>query len=154
MAFGNGGGWGYPPYGTGMPEAMMQMRMRQQGAPWQQNRPLYAVMVDGEQAARDYFVPPGEKAIMFDKEHSVFYIKEVNEYNSASFEAFKYDPIPSGENEKSEYVTRAELDEILSRMTGGAPEPAQQENPQREQTTAQRRRRMAMEGMNDEQPGV
>lgn len=146
MAFGYG--WGPPPFG-GMPDQLAQMRARQQ-----QNRPLYAVMVDGEQAARNYFVPPGEKAIMFDKEQSIFYIKEVNEYNAASFEKYRYDPIPNEGGSEADYVTRAELNEILARITGSATESARQEEQQPQEQTTQRRRRMQREELNDAQPGI
>lgn len=148
MAFGNGP-WGYP-YGGAMQDQLAQMRMRGQSVPWQQNRQIYAAMIDGEQAARRFFVPPGEKAILFDKEHPVFYIKEVNEYNAESFEAFKYDPIPSGAGTESDYVTRAELNQILAKLTVQQP----QEQMRQEQGEAQRRRRMTKEEANDGQPGV
>lgn len=148
MAFGNGP-WGYQ-FGGPTQDQITQMRMRSQGVPWQQNRQIYAAMIDGEQAARRFFVPPGEKAILFDKEHPVFYIKEVNEYNAESFEAFKYEPIPSGAGTESDYVTRAELNQILEKLTG----LQQQEQTKRECGETQRRRRMTKEDANDGQSGV
>lgn len=153
MAFGYPG-WGYP-YGSQqhMPDQMAQMRARQMGygGPWQQSKPLYAVMVDGEQAARSYMVPPGEKAIMFDKERSAFYIKEVDEYNATSFEAFQYDKIPQENRGGAEYVTHAQLREILAQL--GQP-ATQQEEPQQTNAPQRMRRAAAREAMSDEQPGV
>lgn len=151
MSWGNGP-WGFP-FGSPMPDQLAQMRARNQSAPWQ-NRPLYAVMVDGEQAARNYFVPPGEKAIMFDKENPVFYIKEVNEYNAVSFEKYRYEAIHEEGNADSEYVTRAELNQILAQMAGNQQPMTEQKQPQQEQAAAPRRRRMEREAANDEQPGV
>lgn len=148
MAFGNGP-WGYP-YGGSMQDQIAQMRMRGQSAPWQQNRQIYSAMIDGEQAARRFFVPPGEKAILFDKENPVFYIKEVNEYNAESFEAFRYEKIPDEAGMESDYVTRAELNQILAKLT--AQHPADQ--MQQEQGEAPRRRRMTKEETIDGQSGI
>lgn len=157
MAFGQMG-WGhpmYPGYAQAMPDQMAQMRMRQQGGPWQQNRPQYVVMVDGEQAARAYFVPPGEKVVMFDKSRPTFYIKEVDVYNATSFEAFQYDKIQQDEGNESGYVTHAELEEILARFASAQQRDAPKEPEQTEQNaSAPRMRRAVREDMSDEQPGV
>lgn len=148
MAFGNSP-WGYP-YGGPMQDQLAQMRMRGQSAPWQQNRQIYAAMIDGEQAARRFFVPPGEKAILFDKENPVFYIKEVNEYNAESFEAFRYEKIPDEAGMESDYVTRAELNQILAKLTG----QSQTDQGRQEQGETQRRRRMTKEETSDGQSGI
>ncbi|MBQ7887331.1 MAG: hypothetical protein IJ313_10615 [Clostridia bacterium] len=156
MAFGHQGWGNWHGSQQPMQEQMAQMRAWQtgRGGPWPQNKPLYAVMVDGEQAARNYFVPPGEKAIMFDKERPAFYIKEVDEYNATNFEAFQYDKIPQESEDGTEYVTHAQLKEILAQLG----RPAQQETQKEETRTTngpmRMRRAAAREAMNDEQPGV
>lgn len=83
--------------------------------------------VQGTEAAKAYQMTPNSNVVLFDSENDgLMYIKTCDAIGMCELKIFKIEEITKNENnpqknvDMSEYVTKDELNEILSKMSGGA----------------------------------
>lgn len=76
--------------------------------------------VQGIEGARAYQMMPNSNAMMLDSENEgIFYIKVCDAVGMCTLRTFKYTEttnIPSVSNDMSKYVTRAEFNELLTKL--------------------------------------
>lgn len=136
---------GYMPYTPGMMPAGLsnpmdiQNRIQQLQQMQQQFQPTVQpqtpqqnvnwIQVSGIDGAKNQIVQPGTTAWMMDNNAPVFYVKSADAMGTATFKAFRFEEISPDamtapqqtQNFDNRYVTRAEFQELLSRL-GGQPE--------------------------------
>lgn len=153
MAFGQMG-WnpvygGYMPQPMGqmgaMPDQLAQLRAQPYNAAQQttQGTPIW---VQGEAGAKSYGVAPGSNVLLMDSEAEVFYIKSADASGvPLPLRIFDYKervasvqrPAQAAQTPTAEYVTRAEFDAFVARLTGverNQTEQTHHRRPQREET--------------------
>ena len=156
MAYGQMG-WnpmygGYMPQTMGqmgaMPDQLAQLRAQQFNAqiPPQQAAQGAPIWVQGEAGAKSYGVAPGSNVLLMDSEAEVFYIKSADasgvpmplrifDYKERVASAQR--PVQAAQTPAAEYVTRAEFDAFVARLTGAERNQTEQTHhrrPQREET--------------------
>lgn len=136
---------GYMPYTPGMMPAGLSspmdiqnriqqlQQMQQQFQPAQQpqmpQQNVNWIQVSGIDGAKNQIVQPGTTAWMMDNNAPVFYVKSADVMGTATFKAFRFEEISPDamtapqqtQNFDNRYVTRAEFQNLLSRL-GGQPE--------------------------------
>lgn len=78
--------------------------------------------VQGVEGAKAYQLSPNTNAMLMDSENDgIFYIKTSDNIGMCNLRVFKYEEIketPSTQADTSQFVTRAELNELLEKMKG------------------------------------
>lgn len=78
--------------------------------------------VQGENAAKSWYVPAGQTALLMDSEEQKFYLKTADASGiPLPLRVFAYSEVkeaPKGES--SDYITRAEFDALVKRIEEGA----------------------------------
>lgn len=103
MNYNQYGNYGYPSY------SFQPQQPQSNGMTW----------VQGEAGANAYQVGTGQVAVLFDSTRDVFYVKSVDQYGKPNaLEAYDFKKhVEVAENattpDMSQYVTKAELEEIL-----------------------------------------
>lgn len=107
----------FPNYPTQTPTPTMAQTQQNNGIVW----------VQGEAGAKSYMVAPGQSVMLMDSEANVFYIKSSDASGMPMpLRIFDYTERKSGETKISspaptpnmeDYVTKAELEERLAKMT-------------------------------------
>lgn len=149
MAYPNQYGYGQAGYPTYLPQqnynaqqyapqmgAMQQMPQMQQPQQPAQGAPIW---VQGEAGAKSFLVAPGQSLILMDSESEVFYIKSTDASGvPMPLRIFDYKertgtqrPSQAAQMPMVEYVTRAEFEAFVAKLTQMTAQPAQQEQPQR-----------------------
>lgn len=114
----------YSPYQMG--QMQYQQQYQQQFNPYQMrgvqqcNRPGEIIKVNGIPGAQAYQMGPNEAAALFDANEDYFYIKTTDGAGFATLRRFKF--APCAEQEESagtEYITRAEFDELKEVVLNG-----------------------------------
>ena len=79
--------------------------------------------VQGIEGAKAYQLSPNTNVQLMDSENDgIFYIKTSDNIGMCNLRVFKYEEIketPSNQIDTSQFVTRKELDEIISKLSGG-----------------------------------
>ena len=147
MAYANQYGYGQAGYPTYLPQQsynaqqyapqmggvqqIPQMQQPTQGAP---------IWVQGEAGAKSFLVAPGQSLILMDSESEVFYIKSTDASGvPLPLRVFDYKervtgaqrPVQAAQMPTTEYVTRAEFDDFVAKISQMTAAPARQEQTQR-----------------------
>ena len=78
--------------------------------------------VQGVEGAKAYQLAPNNNVQLMDSENDgIFYIKTSDNIGMCNLRVFKYEEIKETPNQidTSQFVTRKELDEIISKLSGG-----------------------------------
>ena len=98
-------------YGMGMMPQYYGGFQSQQTLP-QQDQGL--IMVNGEEGARAFQLPPNKTVPLFDKNAMMFYLKTTDAGGFGSLRRFSYsevvDSVPAAPERKEDYLTRAEFE--------------------------------------------
>lgn len=98
-------------YGTGTMPQYYGGFQPQQTLP-QQDQGL--IMVNGEEGARAFQLPPNRTVPLFDKNAMMFYLKTTDAGGFGSLRRFSYsevvDSVPAAPEKKEDYLTRAEFE--------------------------------------------
>lgn len=109
---------GQPMYGNPYPMQRQQpMYYPQQMAAQPQQEGL--IRVTGAEGARAYPVAPNSVVPLFDAERDVLYVKSADAGGFATIRAFAFTPLQDTPQQKPEYVTRAEFDELKEMIASG-----------------------------------
>lgn len=109
---------GQPMYGNPYPMQRQQpMYYPQQMAAQPQQEGL--IRVTGAEGARAYPVAPNSVVPLFDAERDVLYVKSADAGGFATIRAFAFTPLQDTPQQKTEYVTRAEFDELKEMIASG-----------------------------------
>lgn len=114
-------------YGTGYPMNYQQQYMPQQIQPqYNQQGNCDIIWVQGEAGAKSFLVSPNSTVQLWDSENQFIYLKSTDAYGKPTIRTFEYKEVVNNtqdklnrlsENEnKSEYVTKAEFDEFSERV--------------------------------------
>ena len=153
MAFGNPYGFAQPTYQTYFPQQdqMAQYRAQQyvpqmnamqtpQMPQTQQTAQGAPIWVQGEAGAKSFLVAPGQSLILMDSEAEVFYIKATDQSGvPLPLRIFDYKeritgvqrPVQAAQTPSAEYVTRAEFNDFVAKISQMTATPASQEQPHR-----------------------
>ena len=80
------------------------------------------IWVQGVEGAKAYQLMPSSNAILLDSENEgIFYIKTSDTVGMCNLRVFKYEEIQNKPTQidTSQFVTKAELDEIIANLKGG-----------------------------------
>ena len=118
-------------YGTGYPVNYQQQYMPQQYVPqqapqYQQQNNMDIIWVQGEAGAKSFLLAPNSTVQLWDSENQFIYLKSTDAYGKPTIRTFEYrevgndtqgklDRLSENEN-KNEYVTKAEFDEFSERV--------------------------------------
>lgn len=104
--------------GQAMPGQLEQLRINQQQAQIQTQRPQSGMIwVQGEAGAKSYMVAPGNTVPLWDSENTVIYLKSCDQSGMPSMRIFEYTERSTARQQAAvpaaspvqEYATRAEL---------------------------------------------
>ena len=150
MAFGSPYGFAQPTYQTYFPQQdqMAQFRAQQyvpqmsamQTPQTQQTAQGAPIWVQGEAGAKSFLVAPGQNLILMDSEAEVFYIKATDQSGvPLPLRIFDYKeritgaqrPVQAAQTPSAEYVTRAEFNDFVAKISQMTATSAAQEQPHR-----------------------
>lgn len=81
--------------------------------------------VQGVSGAKAYTVPPGSNVLLMDSEDSVFYIKSTDASGMPTLRTFDY--TERKEVPQTDYITRAEVEEMLKEIRNAEPPVSESE---------------------------
>ncbi len=85
--------------------------------PQQQTQSSGIVWVQGEAGAKSYLLAPGQSVLLMDSEESRFYIKSSDPSGiPMPLRVFEYKELSEAAKAPTEYVTRKEFEELVSRL--------------------------------------
>lgn len=127
--YGNQFGQQYGQYSQ-MPQGYGQpMQVQPQQMPMRDDR----LWVEGEEAARSYLVAAGSSAVLWDNNRDTIYFKQTDP-TGRPLPMMILDFVVRDQNQKPDYVTRAEFQQFIASLMGQAA-PAQ--NPVQQTASAQ-----------------
>lgn len=114
------GGYGYPQGYSQMPQGYGQpMQVQPQQMPMRDDR----LWVEGEEAARSYLVAAGSSAVLWDNNRDTIYFKQTDP-TGRPMPMMILDFTVRDQNQKPDYVTRAEFQQFIASLMGqAAPAP-------------------------------
>lgn len=129
-------GQNYGQYGSQYGGQFGQM-MQSYGQPMQaqpQQMPMRddRLWVEGEEAARSYLVAAGSSAVLWDNNRDTIYFKQTDP-TGRPLPMMILDFVVRDQNQKPDYVTRAEFQQFIASLMGQAApvqNPVQQEEPE------------------------
>lgn len=99
----------------------------------QYNRPGQVIRVSGIDGAKAFPMMPNESAVLMDENEDIFYFKTTDGAGFPTVRAFSFRPIESQPVDHTQYVTREELDQVVSsikEMISRAEQPVLNEHKQ------------------------
>lgn len=97
--------------------------------PMQQSGIIGVTEVDGMQGAQAAQVPFGNTALLMDSQQPYFYVKQVDNQGIATIKQFKFEEYnPMQEQLDSNYVTRAEFDDLKEKYESLSQQSAAQQS--------------------------